>query len=106
MTPFIHRELTSYRLTDLKPDTTYEVDIVLMPFTDKHTEMVSSHPIQIHTQAVVGQCDLATSMISGRFNVSFCIQSSLSTYKNMRLNRCFRNNTRRVWIVRAIVSLV
>ncbi|XP_043235757.1 uncharacterized protein LOC122388618 isoform X3 [Amphibalanus amphitrite] len=53
MTPFIHRELTSYRLTDLKPDTTYEVDIVLMPFTDKHTEMVSSHSIQIHTQAVV-----------------------------------------------------
>ena len=67
MTPFIHRELTSYRLTELKPDTTYEVDIVLMPFTDKHTEMVSSHSIQIHTQAVVGQCSVRLVVMNSWF---------------------------------------
>ncbi|XP_037072044.1 putative epidermal cell surface receptor [Pollicipes pollicipes] len=57
MTPFIHRELTTYKLTELKPDTTYEVDIVLMPFQTQRTEMVSSHPLRISTLPVFDRYD-------------------------------------------------
>lgn len=62
MTPFIHRELSHYRLDELKPDTSYQVDIVLMPFQNQSTEVVSSHPLQIHTLAVVDLYDFNISL--------------------------------------------
>ncbi|CAG0902104.1 unnamed protein product, partial [Cyprideis torosa] len=35
MTPLLHRELTEYRLSSLKPNTQYEVDITFLPFANQ-----------------------------------------------------------------------
>ncbi|XP_037079036.1 putative epidermal cell surface receptor [Pollicipes pollicipes] len=63
MTPFIHRELTTYELTELKPDTGYEVDIVLMPFQNQNTEMVSERPLRIRTPPVVDLYDFNVTLL-------------------------------------------
>ncbi|CAG0899155.1 unnamed protein product [Cyprideis torosa] len=39
MTPLLHRELTEYRLSSLKPNTQYEVDITFLPFANQTTDV-------------------------------------------------------------------
>ncbi|EZA61442.1 Putative epidermal cell surface receptor, partial [Ooceraea biroi] len=48
-TPLIHRAVTNYVIENLKPSTTYEVGIYLIPFSGQLTELISEKTIQVAT---------------------------------------------------------
>ncbi|XP_022914000.2 putative epidermal cell surface receptor isoform X2 [Onthophagus taurus] len=48
-TTLIHRAVTSYTLENLRPETTYEVGIYFIPFTNQKTELRSDHMISFTT---------------------------------------------------------
>ena len=58
-TPFIHRDTNFFMLTDLKPDTEYQVDLYLIPVPKAETEYVSSNNVTFKTPAPAeGKCYL------------------------------------------------
>ncbi|CAH1393102.1 unnamed protein product [Nezara viridula] len=48
-TPLIHRAVTSYTIEDLKPESQYEVGMLLIPFPGQTTELQSQKTVHIST---------------------------------------------------------
>lgn len=48
-TPLIHRLVTSYTIEDLKPNTSYEMDLFFIPFPGQTTELQSERNIHVTT---------------------------------------------------------
>lgn len=54
-TPLIHRAVTSYTIEDLKPESQYEVGMLLVPFPGQTTELQSQKPVHISTTMENGE---------------------------------------------------
>ena len=48
-TPFIHRDTTFYMLSNLDPDSQYEVDVYLIPVPDSKIELISNTTLTFKT---------------------------------------------------------
>ncbi|ODN02728.1 putative epidermal cell surface receptor, partial [Orchesella cincta] len=66
-TPLIHRTVTEYELTNLKPDKDYEVNLLFIPFhTDQKTILKSEKPIFIKTDKEEDEYAFDLALSSGK----------------------------------------
>ena len=66
--PLIHRSISFYNLTNLHPNTKYEINLLLVPFPNQTTELKSQTPIHISTPAAVDDYSFAISIATGKIS--------------------------------------
>lgn len=54
-TPLIHRQVTTYTIEGLKPNSTYKVNLLLIPFPGQSTELQSERSLEVRTTSDNGE---------------------------------------------------
>lgn len=65
-TGLLHRSLSSYKLVNLQPDKNYEVDLLLVPFTNQTTELISQSAVHIKTLPEIDDFSFVIDLESGK----------------------------------------